>query len=43
METSLPDFGQWNTEHAGQWTLLPSHEQAQHLKRPRLTRRRIIA
>ena len=26
-----PDAGQCDTETAGQWTLLPSHEQAQHL------------
>src|SRR6266705_3076278 len=31
MDTSLPDAGQSDTEHAGPWTLLPSHEQAQHL------------
>ena len=31
MGTSLPDTGQCDTENAGQWTLLPSHEQAQHL------------
>jgi len=31
MDTSLPDAGQADTENAGPWTLLPSHEQAQHL------------
>src|SRR4029450_9549989 len=31
METSLPDARQCDTENASQWTLLPSHEQAQHL------------
>jgi hypothetical protein len=27
MRTSLPDAGHDDTENAGQWTLLPSHEQ----------------
>src|SRR5882724_5900615 len=31
MDTSLPDASQSDTENASQWTLLPSHEQAQHL------------
>src|SRR2546428_754982 len=31
-----PDAGQCDTENAGQWTLLPSHEQAQHLTLYRL-------
>ena len=31
MGTSLPDFGQYSTENAGQWTLLLSYEQAQYL------------
>jgi hypothetical protein len=31
MRSSLPDAGQCDTENTGQWTLLPSHEQAQHL------------
>jgi hypothetical protein len=31
METSLPKTGQCKTANAGQWTLLPSYEQAQHL------------
>src|SRR6266851_5981125 len=31
MGTSLPDSSQCDTENAGKWTLLPSHEQAQHL------------
>src|SRR5262245_29285445 len=31
MEPSLLDAGQCVTEHANQWTLLPSCEQAQHL------------
>src|SRR5439155_11761722 len=31
MGTSFADTGQCDTKNAGQWTLLPSHEQAQHL------------
>src|SRR5262245_43830386 len=30
MGTSLPNAGQCDPETAAQWTLLPSHEQAQH-------------
>jgi hypothetical protein len=29
--TSIPDTGQCDTSNAGQWTLLPLHEQVQHL------------
>src|SRR3989442_783018 len=36
MRTSLPDVGHDDTEDAGQWTLLPSHERAQHLTLCRL-------
>src|SRR6266540_668981 len=38
MGTSLLEAGQYDTENASQWTLLPSPEQAQHLT-PRLQRR----
>src|SRR6266508_2257206 len=38
MGTSFPFTGPGAPENAGQWTLLPSHEQAQHLT-PKLTRR----
>jgi len=31
MGTSLPVFGQCNPENASRWTLLPWHEQVQHL------------
>src|SRR5216683_63630 len=31
MDTSLPDADPPDTENAGQWTLLPSYEWAQHL------------
>ena len=31
MRTSLPDAGQCGTYHAARWTLLLSHEEAQHL------------
>src|SRR5712691_11249397 len=31
MGTFLPDAGQCDTENTGQWMLLPSHKQAQHL------------
>jgi hypothetical protein len=31
MGSPLPDAGWYDTENTGQWTLLPWHEQAQHL------------
>jgi hypothetical protein len=33
MGPSLPVAGQCDTENASQWTMLPSHEQVQHLTR----------